>query len=87
MRITLRQLRDLISEVISASPQYMQKERVREQLQAAIVAAVQAGKVKDPATLAAFLKRLSRPASPDKDLALTALKSIPFEVWLKLAKM
>lgn len=80
-------LRTLIREVITASPEYMKKEKVREKMQGLITKQVRTGKIKDQLSLQNFLARLSADATSDQQLALTALRSIPFEVWVKLSRM
>lgn len=78
MKLTLGQLRQVVREAgkISASADYMKKERVREMLQQLIADHVASGEVKDQASLEQFIK--------DVDVSMTALKMIPFEVWQKL---
>lgn len=55
----------------------MKKEAVREKLQGIIADAVSAGEIADQASLEQFLV--------DINTSMTALKMIPFEVWVKLA--
>lgn len=93
MQITVGQLRTLlrggIKEArIGASPEYMQKEKVREEMQDFIAAAVATGKIANQKQLDKFMAFMATEsgASRDQELALTALKMIPFEVWQKLAK-
>jgi len=70
-------LRNFIREAaISASPEYMKKEHVRERLQELIIAAMNDGAFSDEATRETFFA--------DLNLAITTLKMIPFEVWQKL---
>ncbi len=78
MRTTVGHLRAIIEETkISASPEYMAKERVREALQGMISGMVASGQVADQAALdeafAAF------------DMSVKALKMVPFEVWQRTA--
>lgn len=77
MKVSIRQLRSLIEARIAASASYMKKERVREQLQSMVSAAVASGDINDEAALKAYFDSVT--------LAMTALQSIPLEVWQKLA--
>jgi len=82
MKITVGQLRELFKQGLSegrigASEDYMKKERVREELQNLVAAAVASGEITDQASLERFLT--------DINTSMTALKMIPFEVWDKLA--
>lgn len=90
MQITVGQLRVLLRQgleeaTVSASPEYMKKEKVRQDLQDYIAAQVAAGKIKSQKQLEKFMAYVAQEnLSPDQALALTALKMIPFEVWKKL---
>ena len=79
MRLTLGQLRQVVREAgkVHASPEYMKKERVREKLQQLVADHVASGEITDQATLEQFIK--------DVDISMTALKMIPFDVWMKMA--
>ena len=84
MKMTIGQLRTLFREGlgegrITASPDYMLKEKVREQLQDFIAAKVAGGEVQDEAQLDRLMN--------DMSLSLTALKMIPLNVWKKLASL
>jgi len=71
-------LRKVVREAkIGASPDYMKKERVREELQKLISDHVASGDIVDQPSLEQFIK--------DVDISMTALKMIPFEVWGKLS--
>jgi hypothetical protein len=79
--LTLESLRKLIVKVIKeakikASPEYMAKEIVRNELQQLILRHVNSGDVTDEKQLKALLSNI--------DLSLVALKMIPFDVWKKL---
>lgn len=76
-------LQRLIREVISASPAYMKKEKQRQAIQDDIVRLVQSGGILNQKDLDAYFASLS--ASKWK-LTVTALKSVPFQVWSQLAK-
>jgi len=78
MRLSLPSLRRLIKEAIGASENYMKKERIREDLQARIADAVSSGDVKNEKDLEDYFKTV--------DMAVKALKMIPFEVFVKLGK-
>lgn len=90
MQITVGQLRALLRQGIdeariSASPEYMKKEKVRQELQDYIAAQVAAGKISSQKQLEKFMQFVAEESpSSDHALALTALKMIPFEVWKKL---
>ncbi len=82
MRISVGQLRKIFKEgldeaKIAASPDYMKKEKVREELQNLIAARVAAGEIQDQAQLEQFIK--------DVSVSMTSLKMIPLDVWKKLA--
>lgn len=79
MKLTVRELRHAIREAgkIGASPEYMKKERIREQLQKIIADNVASGDIADQAALDQFIK--------DIGTSMTALKMIPFDVWSKMA--
>lgn len=84
MRIKLGELKRIFQEAaieeagkIGAHPEYQKKERTREVLQGAIASAVASGQIKDEADLQEFFSSIN--------LAVTALKMVPFEVYAKLA--
>lgn len=90
MQITVGQLRQLLASAvaeakIAAHPDYMKKERVRERVQAQILDLVRTGHVASQADLDAFIKS-AQGKSPNIDLALTALKMVPFEIYMKMAQ-
>jgi hypothetical protein len=90
MQITVGQLRKLLASAvaeakIAASAEYMQKERVRETVQQQILDLVRSGDIASQRDLDAFVKSSSG-KSPTIDLALGALKMVPFEVYAKMAK-
>ena len=62
--------------MISASPEFMKKERTREMLQALVIEALKSGAFEDDETREEFFNQLQ--------LAITTLKVIPFEIWQKL---
>lgn len=77
MKITVGRLRQLIREgKISASADYMKKEKVREELQGLVAVRVASGEIADQAALEQFIK--------DIGASVTSLKMIPFDVWKKL---
>ena len=65
------------SELIGMGGAYRKKEALRGELQAMVTEAVASGVVSSPAELEEWWRTL--------DLAASTLKSIPFEVWTKLA--
>lgn len=78
MKTSIGTLRSLVREAkAGASPEYMQKEKLRERLQTLIVDVVKAGTVGDQGALDETFKSL--------DMALKALKMVPFEVWQRLS--
>lgn len=83
MKTTVSDIRILVTDVIkeqkiSASPAYLKKERVREELQVVIASRVASGLINDDNDLQGLIA--------DMNLALNALKTIPFGVWQRLAK-
>lgn len=83
VKTTVSDIRNLVTDVIkeqkiSASPAYLKKERVREELQAVIASRVASGLVNDDEDLQGLIA--------DMNLALNALKTIPFGVWQRIAK-
>jgi hypothetical protein len=82
MKVTVGQLRELFRQGIeeagrvSAHPEYMKKERVRERLQSMIVDAIAAGDITDQASLDGFISAL--------DMSVKALKMVPFDVYSKM---
>lgn len=79
--ITLEALRKLVVKVIQeakikASPEYMAKEIVRNELQQFILEHVNSGKITNDKQLKELFSNI--------DLSLVALKMIPYDVWKKL---
>lgn len=62
---------------VSASPEYLKKESVRQHMQDHIVQLVKSGEVTDQASVDAWCSAA--------DMALKALKMVPFEAWQKMA--
>lgn len=79
VKISVGELKSLIAEAnkIAPSASYMKKEALRKLIQDAVTSSVATGDIKDEDGLKSFFA--------DVDTAATALKSIPFEVWSKLA--
>ena len=78
MKITLAKLRRLIREAkISASPEYMKKEAVREHIQGEILDGVRSGEIGDQQSLDEFFKT--------REMALNALKMVKFDIFKKIA--
>lgn len=82
MQITVGRLRQLFAEAIEeakigASPSYMQKEKIREALQAMIVEGIRSGDIKDQKGLDAFVATVT--------MASDALKMVPFDVYNRMA--
>jgi hypothetical protein len=81
MKLTVEQLRDIIKSMVltetrkkkdmSASPEYMQKELVRQDLQSMIMAKISSGEISDQAQLTAWFDTAT--------MALSALKMVPIE--------
>jgi hypothetical protein len=78
MRLSLSNLRTLISEAIGASASYMKREKIREDLQRRVVDAVISGDINDEGDLQEYFETI--------DMAVKALKMIPYEVFTKIAK-
>jgi len=93
MKVTVGDIRNVVQEVVSASPEYMQKERIRQKLQDTIARSVKTGKVKDQASLEKKFDVVQKNACTDPSncdavmMAMGALRMIPFDVWTKLAAM
>lgn len=86
MRITVGQLRRLFREgmdeaKIGASSEYLKKEHIREAIQQLIARSVASGEIQDEASLNRFIEEIPQVVT----LSLTALKSIPLEIWQKIA--
>jgi len=82
MRITVGRLRELFAQgmdeaKISAHPDYLKKERVREHLQKHVVELVKSGEIKSQEDLEAFWGTA--------DMAMKALKVVPYDVWTKMS--
>jgi len=77
MRLSIKRLRDVISEGIKASASYLKKERVREQLQAIIVEQVKSGMISSDEDLNDFFKSV--------EMSVGALKMVPFKVYASMA--
>lgn len=82
MYIKYGQLKKLVREAIAISPKYLEKEKVRQELQSDIVAAVKSGKISSQEELEQHFQNLAN--NPDFTLALTALRAVPFNIWKKL---
>ena len=83
MKISVKGVRKLVHDVIaeqkiSASPEYMKKEKIREELQKLIVDKIATGVVNNEQELGSLIS--------DINTAMTALKMVPFSVWQKLTK-
>jgi polyhydroxyalkanoate synthesis regulator phasin len=78
MKITLGRLRNIFAEArVTASIEYMRKERIREHVQSLIIETVKSGEINDQNGIDDFCKSAK--------MALSALEMVPFEVWLKLS--
>lgn len=81
MKLTLRHL---IREAIHASPEYMKQEETRERIQRELIGLIVSGTVRSQKDVDRYFWFISD-TQPGTELALTALRSIPFQVWQKLA--
>jgi hypothetical protein len=78
MKLSFGKLRKLLTEIrIAAKRDYMAKERQREMIQRWIVQAISSGMIIDQRSLDEFIATIV--------MAATTLKSVPFDVWQKLA--
>lgn len=77
MKTTVGKLRNLCAEAVSAHPDYLKKEALREALQQIITTSVASGDVATQERLDGLFGDLS--------MALNALKGVPFDVWVKMA--
>jgi hypothetical protein len=79
---------ELIREIkkkISASPEYMKKEDVRQQLQDEIAMLIKSKAIKTQKQLDTwFVKKTSTTSNADELMALNALKMIPFSIFQNL---
>jgi hypothetical protein len=88
MHMTLEELRNVVREVLAEVKRpkkpigpgvaYMKKEAVREKLQAVVLESVEGGEVSSPAELDELFVTM--------DMALGALRMVPFEAYQKLSK-
>lgn len=78
MRTTVGKLRHLIAAEgkVSASPEYLKKEHVREHIQRLLEDAVRSGDVTDDRSLKAL--------HADIDTAWKALSQVPFDAWQRV---
>ena len=74
---------DFIHEVVSASPEYALKEKIRQKIQDSVIKRVKNNVISSQKELDDYFMSLS--SNPNNTLALTALKSIPFHVWQVIA--
>lgn len=82
MQITVGRLRKLFAEAmaearVSAHPDYLKREKVRERIQQHVVELVKSGEIKTQEELDAFWETT--------DMAVKALKMLPINVWVKVA--
>lgn len=70
-------LQQFISETIKASPAYMKKEKVRQQMQDHVVELVKQGEISTPEELEKHFENVK--------MSLDALKMVPLDVYQKLA--
>ena len=68
----------ILEQKISATPEYLKKERIREELQSVIASRVNAGSINDEKDLQSLIA--------DMNMALAALKMIPLSAWRRLAQ-
>jgi len=83
VKATVSDIRKLVTDVISeqkisATPEYLKKERIREELQSVIASRVAAGTINDEKDLQSLIA--------DMNMALAALKMIPLSAWRRLAQ-
>lgn len=82
MKITVGRLRQLFQQglaeagKVGASAAYLEKERVREHLQALVKQDVASGKIADQAGLDDFFNSVA--------MASSALKMVPYDVWSRM---
>jgi hypothetical protein len=77
MRLTIKRLRNVVSEAITASTAYLKREQVREQLQEIIIEQVKSGAISSDEDLSDFFKSV--------DMSVGALKMVPFQVYSSMA--
>jgi hypothetical protein len=76
-------LKEFVIEAVSASPEYLAKERRRQKIQDSIVKLFKTKKISSQSELDEYLASLA--SDKKNELALTALRSVPFQVWQALA--
>lgn len=64
-----------------AGPEYRKKEELKDEVQEEIMTLVSLGEIRNQDELDAFLDDVD---SPIYNLAVTALRSVPFNVWRRL---
>ncbi len=77
-------LKRYIAEIVKASPEYLEKEKIRQLIQDKIVDAIRSGEIIDQNDLEQFL------ATADTNdetvaMAVDALRQVPFNVWSSMA--
>lgn len=75
-------LKEYIREAITASDEYMKKEKVRQDLQDEILYQIKRGEIRDEEELKCFFDDMK---SDMTDLAIKSLEMIPFNMWQKLS--
>lgn len=81
--MTLTTLRDYITEIVRASPEYMKKETVRQLIQDKVVAAVRDGTIGSQEDLDAFFMTADT-GDETVAMAVDALRMIPLPVWFTM---
>ena len=94
MKVTVGEIRKVVHEaMVTASSEYEAKERIRQKLQDTLTRAVATGKVKDQKSLEKKFDVVQKNACNDPSIsdvvvmAMSALRMIPFDVWVKMAAM
>lgn len=78
MQVTVKRLKALITEAIAASESYMKREQVRQEIQDRIVQGISSKAIKNDDDLKKYFETI--------EMALSALKMIPFDVYVKISK-
>ena len=78
MKLSLKTLRNLISEAILSSENYMEKDLIKEDLQNRLLNAIVSGKIESEDDLEKYYKIV--------DEAVKSLKTVPYDFLVKLSK-
>lgn len=78
MKLSLKTLRNLISEAILSSENYMEKDLIKEDLQNRLLNAIVSGKIESEDDLEKYYEIV--------DEAVESIKTVPYDFLVKLSK-